>query len=457
MNMRGLVTASVVAVGLTGGLARGDVWRTTQLAARAYFTDPNGNPAPSSAVDPVFATMSVWAGSVQLPCNNPPALWSDADSNTAVAPASLNISASACAVFSQAGANTRNLPSELNPNRASSSSAFGFCGCGWRVLSGAGGGYVAEYEIHEPVIMFSLASVDVDSDLECPVFAALCADIGSGGPGSSSFSGNQPRQIMVYVLGSETYVYGTMIDPVSGNQQFIGFDPSEIQPNGQGASTTIQTAIAPGAGSVNVRTALVTVRFDETTFDANADGDTDCADLLALRQAVSANPSNPVGPDLSIILDFDGDNDLDTEDLVILQAVLNATDACLTGDVDQDGVLSVCDIVALRAALLGGTLKDTDAGYIVNGDIDINGGLDNDDVAALADLLNKEVGLLHGDVNGNYQVDSADLSVVLGNFGSTSATRAQGDLNGDGSVDSADLSLVLGNFGRGTAQDSLCS
>ena len=52
-----------------------------------------------------------------------------------------------------------------------------------------------------------------------------------------------------------------------------------------------------------------------------------------------------------------------------------------------------------------------------------------------------------GDVNGDGKVSISDLSLVLSNFGSTSATRAQGDLTGDGKVTISDLSQVLSAFG----------
>lgn len=49
-----------------------------------------------------------------------------------------------------------------------------------------------------------------------------------------------------------------------------------------------------------------------------------------------------------------------------------------------------------------------------------------------------------GDANGDLVVDSTDLNLVLGVFGTESE---EGDLDGDGFVDSADLNLVLGEFG----------
>lgn len=49
-----------------------------------------------------------------------------------------------------------------------------------------------------------------------------------------------------------------------------------------------------------------------------------------------------------------------------------------------------------------------------------------------------------GDVNGDGAVDAADLSILLGAWGSADPAA---DLNGDGTVDASDLSILLGNRG----------
>ncbi len=54
---------------------------------------------------------------------------------------------------------------------------------------------------------------------------------------------------------------------------------------------------------------------------------------------------------------------------------------------------------------------------------------------------------LPGDANLDLQVEDADLSLLLTNFGNTGAAWNDGDFTGDGIVDDADLSLLLTNFG----------
>lgn len=53
-----------------------------------------------------------------------------------------------------------------------------------------------------------------------------------------------------------------------------------------------------------------------------------------------------------------------------------------------------------------------------------------------------------GDLDGDGDVDLADLATLLSNFGTTgTATPAQGDSDGDMDVDLTDLAVLLGNFG----------
>ncbi len=67
--------------------------------------------------------------------------------------------------------------------------------------------------------------------------------------------------------------------------------------------------------------------------------------------------------------------------------------------------------------------------------------------AAMPDSLSLFV-TLPGDANLDLQVEDADLSLLLANFGKTGAKWFEGDFTGDGLVDDADLSLLLANFGQ---------
>lgn len=52
-----------------------------------------------------------------------------------------------------------------------------------------------------------------------------------------------------------------------------------------------------------------------------------------------------------------------------------------------------------------------------------------------------------GDTNGDGLINSADLSVLLANFGQSATGVGEADFNGDGMCNSADLSVLLGRFG----------
>ena len=52
-----------------------------------------------------------------------------------------------------------------------------------------------------------------------------------------------------------------------------------------------------------------------------------------------------------------------------------------------------------------------------------------------------------GDLDGDSDVDLADLAQLLAHYGDTAATYWMGDLDGDGDVDLADLAALLANYG----------
>ena len=56
--------------------------------------------------------------------------------------------------------------------------------------------------------------------------------------------------------------------------------------------------------------------------------------------------------------------------------------------------------------------------------------------------------LIFADINRDGTVDSADLSAVVGGFGTEPGPFTGGDINGDGKVDGADLSVLIGAFGQ---------
>ena len=55
--------------------------------------------------------------------------------------------------------------------------------------------------------------------------------------------------------------------------------------------------------------------------------------------------------------------------------------------------------------------------------------------------------ILTGDLDGDFDIDLADLQILLSNYGSTGATPQQGDLTGDTLIDLADLQMLLSAYG----------
>jgi len=58
--------------------------------------------------------------------------------------------------------------------------------------------------------------------------------------------------------------------------------------------------------------------------------------------------------------------------------------------------------------------------------------------------------LTPGDINGDGQIDTRDLSILMSNFGpvAENIVRAVADLNGDGQVDSSDLALLMNGINQ---------
>jgi hypothetical protein len=87
--------------------------------------------------------------------------------------------------------------------------------------------------------------------------------------------------------------------------------------------------------------------------------------------------------------------------------------------------------------------------YDVHADINKDGWVDFRDRGHVNVALD---GWCSGDTNADYQVDLADVGIVLGAYGTEYGDPAYtigADLNGDGSVTMDDLGLVLAHYGEG--------
>jgi len=115
----------------------------------------------------------------------------------------------------------------------------------------------------------------------------------------------------------------------------------------------------------------------------------------------------------------------------------------------------ISDVVGANLAWAATFNGEQDVYFLRIGDFDCNGNGSGDQEDLLsgastdlnANGIPDECDCL-GDVDHNWQVDLADLSVLLSNYGLTGgATYEDGDLDGDGDVDLADLSMLLARYG----------
>jgi hypothetical protein len=111
----------------------------------------------------------------------------------------------------------------------------------------------------------------------------------------------------------------------------------------------------------------------------------------------------------------------------------------LPGDFDGDSDVDADDIDLLAAAIAAGstdTLFDLDGSSVIDqGDLD--------------EMILNVIGTAFGDANLDLAVDLIDLSALASSFGQTSGW-AGGNFNTDTTVDLIDLSLLASNFGAGT-------
>ncbi|MCB9838731.1 MAG: hypothetical protein H6813_05280 [Phycisphaeraceae bacterium] len=122
------------------------------------------------------------------------------------------------------------------------------------------------------------------------------------------------------------------------------------------------------------------------------------------------------------------------------------------GDFTTDTLLDNADRSALINEITSRDGTASDADGVVNGVVVIPDhaanfslyDLDADGVLGQADIdLFDELTPLYGDLNGDCVVDTADLGILLGQFGAAGSA----DINNDGVVDTADLGILLGMFG----------
>lgn len=176
----------------------------------------------------------------------------------------------------------------------------------------------------------------------------------------------------------------------------------------------------------------------------------------ALYNALSAQQKNELIAFLDSLgraeFDADGDNHIDGDDFRSFAdcftgpgsaaGSISPDDPCAVHDIDQDGDVDLDDFAEFETVyegVIGDCDNDTvnDLREILLGAADVNDNLIPDSC---------ETPACPGDIDGDNDVDSTDLNVVLTDFGCTSSPCA-GDADLDGDTDSTDLNIVLTAFG----------
>ena len=198
---------------------------------------------------------------------------------------------------------------------------------------------------------------------------------------------------------------------VNSDSDLVSLLPASVQSPNIGQQLKLSLKIANGE---NVAGYQATVQFDET----------------ALRFVSSANSDYlPAG---AFFVDPKVEGNL---------VRLNA--ASLTGESDGDGTLATLtfEVIAAKASTL--TLSD----------VLLSNGAGETFVPQVENAEITEPTGLKEDVNGDGQVNIADLVLVASNLGKTGQNAA--DVNGDGQVNIADLVLVAGALGNSASAPSL--
>lgn len=109
--------------------------------------------------------------------------------------------------------------------------------------------------------------------------------------------------------------------------------------------------------------------------------------------------------------DFDGDSDVDADDIDLLTAAIRAGSTDSQYDLDGSTAVDAGDLDEMIASVLG----------TVPGDANLDLNVDLIDLSALASAFNTTAGWASGNFNADSVVDLIDLSLLASNFGTTGA------------------------------------
>ncbi len=192
--------------------------------------------------------------------------------------------------------------------------------------------------------------------------------------------------------------------------------------------------VVAGGMSLNARGgfSLEVVEFDDMTFDLNADGRFNQADIDLAFGLVGSLDEGDIGR-----YDRDGDGAITPNDIMLLQDLFDAgTGAGDFGDANADGFVTCAELDEART-LVG--LEICDAGYIIEYDDDLDGLIDGTDIAAL-----EAIATPREDLDGSGEVDGGDTAALVAAWGTDDPAA---DLDGSGTVGGEDLAVLIAAWG----------
>jgi nitrogen fixation protein FixH len=116
----------------------------------------------------------------------------------------------------------------------------------------------------------------------------------------------------------------------------------------------------------------------------------------------------------------------------------------LPGDANLDNVVNYTDYSIFQSNYGGSNQLFTQGDFNGNGNVSYVG--DGNLLSANYNMNLTNVWIL-ADLDGDNDVDDADMTIINNNMNSTGMTRAQGDLTGDGKITKADIDLAFAQFG----------
>ena len=192
-----------------------------------------------------------------------------------------------------------------------------------------------------------------------------------------------------------------------------------------------------GTGAAAFELIHRSLAYTDKRIDVDGDERFNELDPVALQNLIGSTDPNHVAK-----WDFDASEDIGSEDVSLMQFLVDEHwDSGLLGDFDGNGDLD-CDDLDGVDSHFGYHLGE--ANYVVELDADVDGETTEDDRHRVYHAI------LPGDVDADGAVEMDDLQALLAAIGLSEGDanyNPYADVDGDGNVDLADLQLLLSSYG----------